>query len=105
MHGSYIRDDLYKTRNMRLAFKDGFFVGGAKAGLMTLTGGRFPGGKIEMESDAEVPRAVTPPAPFTPDGKLTFSKVDAVFKSGNQTRDDIPSHLIIGEDIFHRVDR
>jgi electron-transferring-flavoprotein dehydrogenase len=25
--------------------------------------------------------------------------VDAVFKAGNQTRDDIPSHLIIGEDI------
>jgi electron-transferring-flavoprotein dehydrogenase len=99
VHGSYIRDDLYRTRNMRLAFKDGFFVGGAKAGLMTLTGGRFPGGKIEMESDAEVPRAVTPPAPFTPDGKLTFSKVDAVFKSGNQTRDDIPSHLIVGVDI------
>ena len=34
-----------------------------------------------------------------PDGKLTFSKVDAVYKSGNQTRDDIPSHLIVGEDV------
>jgi electron-transferring-flavoprotein dehydrogenase len=96
---SYIREDMYKTRNMRLAFKDGFFVGGAKAGLMTLTGGRFPGGKIEKESDAEEPRAVAPPTPFTPDGRLTFSKVDAVFKSGNQTRDDIPSHLIVGKDI------
>ena len=29
----------------------------------------------------------------------TFKKVDAVFKSGNATRDDIPSHLIVGEDI------
>jgi electron-transferring-flavoprotein dehydrogenase len=97
--GSYIASDLHATRNMRLAFKDGFFMGGAKAGLMTLTGGRFPGGRIEMEPDAEVPRAVTNATPFVPDGKLTFSKVDAVFKSGNQTRDDIPSHLIIGEDI------
>jgi electron-transferring-flavoprotein dehydrogenase len=96
---SYVAQDLQRTRNMRLAFKDGFFLGGLKAGLMTLTGGRFPSSRIAMESDAAVPRRVTPPAPLTPDGKLTFSKVDAVFKSGNQTRDDIPSHLIVGEDI------
>jgi electron-transferring-flavoprotein dehydrogenase len=97
--GSYVRDDMYRTRNMRLAFKDGFIVGGTKAAIMTVTGGRFPGGKIEMEADAEVPRQVTTAEPFVPDNQLTFSKVDAVFKSGNQTRDDVPSHLIIGEDV------
>jgi electron-transferring-flavoprotein dehydrogenase len=97
--GSYVTADLHRTRNMRLAFKDGFFMGGIKAGLMTLSGGRFPSGRIAMEPDAAVPRQVTPETPFVPDGKLTFSKVDAVFKSGNQTRDDIPSHLIVGEDI------
>ena len=97
---SYIVSDMKKTRNMRLAFKDGFFMGGAKAGVMTLTGGRFPGGKIEMEEDAAAEKAVASDGePFVPDGELTFSKVDAVFKSGNQTRDDIPSHLIVGEDI------
>jgi electron-transferring-flavoprotein dehydrogenase len=99
MDESYVVDDLRRTRNMRLAFKDGFFMGGLKAGLMTLTGGRFPSSRIHMEADAAVARQVTPEAPFTPDGKLTFSKVDAVFKSGNQTRDDIPPHLIIGEEI------
>jgi electron-transferring-flavoprotein dehydrogenase len=97
--GSYVRDDLHATRNMRLAFRDGFFVGGAKAALMTLTGGRFPGGRIEMHADAEAERRVAAETPFTPDGALTFSKVDAVFKSGNQTRDDIPSHLVVGEDV------
>jgi electron-transferring-flavoprotein dehydrogenase len=96
---SYIVEDMYRTRNMRLAFKDGFLVGGTKAAVMTLTGGRFPAGRIHMEADAAVPRRVTPATPFTPDGKLTFSKVDAVFKSGNQTRDDIPSHLLVGEQI------
>ncbi|HET7322033.1 MAG TPA: electron-transfer flavoprotein:ubiquinone oxidoreductase, partial [Longimicrobiaceae bacterium] len=101
--GSYIAEDLFRTRNMRLAFKDGFFLGGAKAAVMTLTGGRFPAAKIEMESDAEVPRVVNEPVPFSPDGKLTFSKVDGVFKSGNQTRDDIPVHLIIGEDVTPEV--
>jgi electron-transferring-flavoprotein dehydrogenase len=97
---SFIVKDLHRTRNMRLAFKDGFYRGGAKSALMTLTGGRFPGGKIDMEADSAVPKRTSrPPETFTPDGTLTFSKVDAVFKSGNQTRDDIPSHLVVAEDV------
>jgi electron-transferring-flavoprotein dehydrogenase len=100
---SYIASDLYRTRNMRLAFKDGFFVGGAKAGLMTLTGGRFPGGKIDMADDADAPRRIRAERPFTPDNVLTFGKLDAVFKSGNATRDTIPSHLLVGRDISPEV--
>jgi electron-transferring-flavoprotein dehydrogenase len=100
LDGSYVMRDLYQRRNMRTIFqKAGFFVGGALASLMTLTGGRFPGGKVSTERDAEVPRRPGPGAPFVPDGTLTFSKVDAVFKSGNATRDDIPSHLVVGQDI------
>ena len=96
---SFIVQDLYRTRNMRLAFKDGFYAGGLKAALMTLTGGRFPGRKITMQRDAEVARHIAPgvsPGPLVPDGRLTFSKVDGVFKSGNVTRDTIPGHLIVG---------
>jgi electron-transferring-flavoprotein dehydrogenase len=100
---SYVAADLYRTRNMRLAFKDGFFVGGAKAGLMILTGGRFPGGRIEMEADVSVPRTLQKGGSFTPDNALTFSKLDAVFKSGNATRDTIPSHLLIGQDVSAEV--
>jgi electron-transferring-flavoprotein dehydrogenase len=96
---SYITSDLYKTRNMRLAFKDGFYAGGFKAGLMTLSGGRFPGGRIAMHRDADVARRADGAEPFTPDGKLTFSKVDAVFKAGNATRDTIPTHLVVGKDV------
>jgi electron-transferring-flavoprotein dehydrogenase len=99
---SFIMKDLYRTRNMRLAFKDGFYAGGLKAALMTATGGRIPGRMITMESDAEAPRRVTPgsrPGVVTADGKLTFSKVDGVFKSGNATRDTIPVHLVVGEDV------
>jgi len=96
---SYIRSDLYRTRNMRLAFKGGFFSGGVKAGLMTLTGGAFPGGKIDMPADAAVSKSLRPEAPFTPDGTLSFSKVDAVFKSGNATRDSVPVHLAVGPDV------
>jgi electron-transferring-flavoprotein dehydrogenase len=103
VNDSYIIEDLYRTRNMRLAFKHGFFAGGVRAGVMTLTGGRFPGGKIDMPADAEVPRTVGPGAPFAADNRLTFSKVDAVFKSGNATRDSIPSHLLVGNDVSAEV--
>lgn len=102
---SFIRADLYRTRNMRAAFKSGFYSGGLKASLMTATGGRFPGGKIALEEDAAEPRRVTEAAPFTPDGKLTFSKVDAVFKSGNATRDTIPVHLLAADDVPEDVAR
>jgi electron-transferring-flavoprotein dehydrogenase len=100
---SYITSDLRRRRNMRLAFQSGFYAGGVKATLMTLTGGVFPGGKIDSEPDSHMARAVAPAAPFVPDGKLTFSKLDANFKSGNATRDDIPSHLIIGTDLPPQV--
>ena len=103
---SFIVQDLRRTRNMRLAFKNGFFLGGAKAGLMTLTGGRFPGGPIDMPEDADQAREPSRRAaepPLVPDNTLTFSKVDAVFKSGNATRDTIPSHLLVGPDVSAEV--
>jgi electron-transferring-flavoprotein dehydrogenase len=99
IHQSYIRDDLYRTRNMRLAFKDGFLRGGLKAGLMTLTGGRVPGKKIPMHRDVDVDRRPGGDVAVPAGDPLTVSKVDAVFKAGNATRDDIPSHLIVGEDV------
>lgn len=101
---SYVMKDLKKTRNMRLAFKKGFFGGGLRAGLMTVTGGAMLGSKISIEEDAAEAKHLTangkaPGSGWTADGTLTFSKVDAVYKSGNQTRDDIPSHLTVGEDV------
>ena len=102
---SFIARDLRRNRNMRLAFKSGFLVGGAKAGLATVTGGRVPRGRIRTESDAaEVKWLGTPKrAAAAGSGPLAVSKVDAVFKSGNQTRDDIPSHLTVGEDVSSEV--
>jgi electron-transferring-flavoprotein dehydrogenase len=100
---SYVRKDLYERRNMRLTFKDGFYAGGFKSTLMTLTKGAFPGGVVKVEPDAQTARVFEPEEPFAPDGKLTFRKLDAVFKSGNATRDDIPSHLIVGEDVSGEV--
>src|SRR5881397_3991139 len=90
---SYVAADLYRTRNMRLAFRDGFYLGGIQAALMTLTRGRFPGGKYRMHADADVARRVSPGlGPGSSGTANGVSKVDAVFKSGNSTRDTIPSH-------------
>jgi electron-transferring-flavoprotein dehydrogenase len=100
---SYIVSDMYRTRNMRLAFKDGLYVGGLKAGLMTISGGRLFGARVEVPEDAAAPRRVAEAEPFVPDGKLTFGKLDAVFKSGNATRDTIPSHLLVGPDVSGEV--
>ncbi len=115
---SYITRDLYRTRNMRLAFKDGFWLGGIQAALMTLTRGIFPGWMYGMHADAAVARKLTPggsPGSKESSGTPGFrpgsvnpqpiSKVDAVFKSGNATRDTIPTHLVIGQDISADVAR
>jgi electron-transferring-flavoprotein dehydrogenase len=96
---SFVGKDLYQTRNMRLAFKSGFYGGGLKAALMSMSRGAIFGGRIEVPADADEPRDVTPAPEFSADGQRTISKVDAVFRSGNATRDDIPSHLIVGKDV------
>jgi len=70
---------------------------------MTVSGGRLFGGRIAVEEDAAEPRETGPAEPFVPDNTLTISKVDAVFKSGNATRDTIPVHLLVGRDVTGEV--
>lgn len=94
---SFIAADLRRNRNMRLAFKNGFLTGSAMAGLSTLTGGRLPARRIATAADASEPKRLGKAADGS--GPLAVSKVDAVFKSGNRTRDDVPSHLSVGEDM------
>lgn len=99
MDSSYVVQDLYRHRNMRLAFKKGFWRGGISASLMTVSGGRLLGGYVPVPEDAREARHTDGFRPVAPDGKLTFGKPDAVFKSGNATRDDIPSHLVANRDV------
>ena len=86
---------------MRQAFGRGFWLGGALAGMMTATRGRFPPGNARTERDVEhellrTDRARSYPAP---DGKLMFDKLSSVFASGNKTRDDQPNHIAIRTDV------
>jgi electron-transferring-flavoprotein dehydrogenase len=93
---SYIVRDMHRTRNMRLAFKDGFWPGAVKAGLMTVTGGRVPGGRIPMDADVAAPPCGPAGGAAHPDGRLTISKLDAVFRPGTR-RGTTSSHLIPAE--------
>ena len=98
---SFVWKDLREVRNMRQAFGRGFWLGGALAGAMTASKGRFPPGDARTERDSEQElirsdRAKSYPAS---DGKLTFDKLSSVFASGNKTRDDQPNHIVIRRDV------
>jgi electron-transferring-flavoprotein dehydrogenase len=84
---------------MRLGFTRGVLAGAATAGIATLTGGRIPARRISVRPDAGRTRRISTHEPLIPDGTLTFSKLDANFRSGNQTRDDIPLHVIPAENV------
>jgi electron-transferring-flavoprotein dehydrogenase len=96
VEGSEIEKDTYRTRNARQPFAKGFFVGGALASMMTISGGRVPGGHWSTHDDATVPVFIGPERDYPkPDGKRTFDKLSSVFATGNATRDDAPNHIRI----------
>jgi electron-transferring-flavoprotein dehydrogenase len=94
---SVIERDLHRSRNMRQPFAKGFLVGGALAGAMDMSGGRFPPGHFSTHDDSTVPVFVGDRQKRypKPDGKLTFDKLGSVFATGNATRDDAPNHIKI----------
>ncbi len=95
LRASFIWNDLREVRNMRQAFGRGFYLGGAMAGAMTATKGKFPPGNARTERDAQQSLISTDRASSYPvaDGQLTFDKLSSVFASGNRTRDDQPNHI------------
>ena len=97
LRSSYVVGDLHAVRNMRQAFDKGFFVGGARATVMTLTKGKLPPWDLHSEANADHSLIRTGLAARypKPDGKLTFDKLSSVFLSGNRTRDDQPNHIRI----------
>jgi electron-transferring-flavoprotein dehydrogenase len=99
LRGTYVWDDLKRVRNMRQAFANGFLLGGAMAGAMTASFGKFPPGDKETELDAEQELFRSGRTFPAPDGKLTFDKLSSVFLSGNKTRDDAPNHIRVRTDV------
>jgi electron-transferring-flavoprotein dehydrogenase len=98
--GSEIHEDRYRTRNARQPFAKGFFMGGALASMMTISGGRVPGGHWATHDDATLPVFIGPEREYPkPDGKVTFDKLSSVFATGNATRDDAPNHIRVQEKV------
>jgi electron-transferring-flavoprotein dehydrogenase len=105
MRDSFVWSDLQEVRNMRQAFGKGFWLGGALAGAMTASKGRFPPKPLGTEPDAvqtliRTKRARRYPAP---DGILTFDKLSSVYASGNKTRDDQQNHIRIANPVARDV--
>ena len=68
--------------------------------MMTLSGGRVPGGHWPTHDDATVPTFIGPERDYPkPDGKRTFDKLSSVFATGNATRDDAPNHIKIQDKV------
>ena len=101
VRGSTIDSEIYRSRNMRQVFANGFFVGGALANAMEISGGRFPGGHFKTHDDAQVDVFIGDADKRypKPDGKLTFDKLSSVFATGNASRDDAPSHIRIQKQV------
>ena len=94
---SFIARELYTYRNIRQSFHKGLFKGLFKAGLITLTKGRFPLDfkPSELSPDAQIKRYMK----NISSSHKSHSKLNAVYLSGNKTRDKIPSHLIKKENL------
>jgi electron-transferring-flavoprotein dehydrogenase len=93
---SEIWKELWKVRNIRPAFQKGFLYGGMVHMMATGSMGRAPK-RVRFKPDTKEPifignKSKSYPAP---DGQYLFDKLSSVFASGNQTRDDQPSHIRI----------
>ena len=98
IHDSEIWKDLWKVRNIRPAFQKGFAYGSMVHMMATGSGGRMPK-QVKFIADAAEPVFEGDRTYKQPDGEYTFDKLSSVFASGNQTRDDQPSHIRIQEHV------
>jgi len=100
---SFIMEDLYAVRNMRQAFQHGFIPGFILSGLMTVTGGKFPGGKFKGHHDSEQEMFIGQRDYPKPDNEYIFDKLTSVYDSGNRTRDNQQDHVRIEREVSEEV--
>ena len=100
--GSWVKEELWRVRNYRQGFENGFMGGVAHACLQELTGGRGLHARYCSRPDPEHMKFLSelkdpPPTSVRPDGRLTFDKLKDVFYSGTHHEENQPSHLRIGD--------
>jgi electron-transferring-flavoprotein dehydrogenase len=96
---SYIAQDMYPARNFRALMKSGLYAGMFHAGLMTITGGRYPLDKIVLHEDHTDTRKLldvyprgAPPRQLKHDG-VALDKLTDVYHSGTRHEEKQPCHL------------
>jgi electron-transferring-flavoprotein dehydrogenase len=105
---SWIKDELWQSRNFHQAFSNGLVPGLIHAGLQMLTGGRglhevYPShaGHARMKRLDQLPPDGGDRAQILGqakgDGILTFDKLTDLYHSGTKHEEDQPSHLIIAD--------
>jgi electron-transferring-flavoprotein dehydrogenase len=106
VESSWIKEELWKVRNLHQGFEHGMFAGMFNTGLQMITGGRglqnrYPAhaGYENMRKLASLPADGGPEAhllgAYKGDGKLTFDKLTDLYHSGTKHEEDQPAHLVI----------
>ena len=93
---SWAYDELHAARNYRKAFDSGLYSGLLHAGLqLTFPGLAMADGfvkqRIKKNGASQSPEIES----FTPDGRLTFSKTESLYRSGTMHEENQPCHLLI----------
>ena len=96
LRDSWAWKELWKVRNMRQAFQDGFLIGALRSGLYRFTGGRLIRDPLPIQAGHRLaPHGrFEPPEPVLFDNQLIVDKPTAVAR-GAPTYDEQPSHISI----------
>lgn len=107
VHASYIKSDLYATRNFHQTISKGMFASAPLLALQEITGGRGLTDQMPIEHmDYETTESVLEawgPRPWEeasnqlpkPDGTLFFDKLSSVYLTGTMHDEDSPNHLLV----------
>lgn len=107
IHASYVKSELWKTRNFHQTLSKGIFASAPELALQEMTGGWTFGDpkKIahfdyeETETVADVwgsdQKAIEQNKLPEPDGKLFFDKLSSVYLTGTMHDEDSPNHLLV----------
>ena len=106
VESSWIKEELWKVRNLHQGFEHGMFAGMFHTALQIITGGRglrnryaATPGYMRMKRLSELPTDGGAEAhmlgPAKGDGKITFDKLTDLYHSGTKHEEDQPAHLVI----------
>ena len=106
VESSWIKEELWRYRNIHQGFEKGMFAGMFHAGLQMISWGRglsdrytAHAGYQRLKKLSQLPVDGGPEAPLLGpakgDGKLTFDKLTDLYHSGTKHEEDQPAHLLI----------